>query len=766
MKWFNQGNKHFQEAQYDQAIECWQKALKIGRHEKNDQVVSKSLMNIGTALGAQGEWDKAIQFYHQSLEIEKRGGNSPNIAECLMNIGDAFFALEKVENARDYYLQSLELYGEYDRNRARMLLHIGLALFTEGNWKKAIQYYKQSLELFKEMDDLDGISKCFANLGIAFRNVGKWEEAIQYYKQSLEIDQKLSDQLGSATCLMNIGIALEALGKVKEAIEHYQRSLASFKSIGNDKGIATCLLNLGNAFEILEKWENAVEFYEKSIELFENLGDKSSVSKSLTNIGIALRNLGRWDEAIKKYHESMSWFESLNDQAAISKCLLDLGVAYHSVGKWDEALKYYQKSRKLFQILGDEPGEALACQNLGWGYQEHNEKKLALQSFIEAFGIYTNLLTRISTDEYRESYAKEFKNLPRIIDSLSVVLEEQPMEIKELIPPQEMEESPNLMNELLSQLRTNITELNTAVKAKTAPSDISNNLTVLKELVDRTLLTFSVTEKLMSEKVGKNILYSIDTCNYFFNLYESCNENATAGNIHLILEEVLSSLKTSFPELDLIPAIQDRGKQLNTEFQKNQTLTESFALELRFVILAWIKRLYSIAISNKKLYLETIGKLDEPISQKLESELDAISQHLIKEEINYSTHILNYLIIIKKVSGIPIYNMNFIESPFDSDLVGGFLSAIQSFGAEIAKERTSMEKLAYKNFKINFQDGNFVRCALILKGEITELLSKKLKDFVVDFELEYQENLMRHDGNVTAFAGATSLVKKHFDLNK
>lgn len=764
MKWFNDGNAHFQEGRHDQALECWQKALELGRQEKNDQAVSKSLMNIGTAYGAKGEWKKAIQYYHQGLTIEREIGDSESIAECLMNIGDAFFAQEDWSSARDYYEQALELHDEDDQPRARMLLNMGLSLFSEGSWNEAIRYYQKSFELFKELTDLEGISNSLANLGIAYRNMGQWEEAIQAYKQSLEIDKELGDQVGSATDIMNIGIAFEVLGRTKEAIEHYQESLSIFRTLENEKGIATCLLNIGNAFEILKKWDKALDFYEKSREIFEKLDDKSNISKCLTNIGITLRKLGKWEEAIVNYEKSLTWFKSLNDQAAISKCLIDLGVAYYTTGKWEKALEYYKESWDLFRKLGDRPGEALTCINLGLLHQEHGEKNQALKYFIDAFGIYSTLLTHIDKEEYRESYAKEFEELPKLINNLQNLLEEKPIEVKEFVPAEEMEGGAELMNQLLSQLRENIEELNTTMKSQTGYADFSKNVSGLMNLVNKTLTTFSLTEKLRSEKIGKIILDSIETCNICLMLYESCDQDPKASTVLSYLAKINSRLKGSFPELDLIEAIQNTISMVNEESRKSETISGGFALELKFMLLTWIKRLFGLATSNRKLYIESVGKFDDETFRKLESELNGISERLNIEEINYAYEILTLLIITKKISGIPIYQVKFVETSIDPDLLGGFLSAIQSFGSELSKEKTSMEKLVYRGFNINFQDGEYIRCALILKGVITELLSKRLKQFVSDFEEQFHDGLVKETGNISQFEAADPLVKKNFEL--
>lgn len=764
MKWFNEGNQYFQAAKYKEAIESWEKALEIGRAQGNEQVISKCLLNIGTALSAKGDWNNALKYYQQSLELERKREDPAGIADALTNIGDTFLLLEKWEDARTYYQQSLETSEEDEGNRARIYLNIGLTFLSEGNWNEAIPSYQKSADLFKTLGDQTGLSKCLMNIGIAFRNLGKWEEAIRWYEQSLQIDQELGDKQGSATCFMNIGIALEALGKIKEAIEHYQNSLAIFKELGGEQAIASCLLNLGNAFGLLKKWDKAVEFYQKSRALFEKLGDKANISKCLTNLGIALRNLGQWDEAIKNYHESLIYFENLNDEAAISKCLLDLGVAYFSIDKWDEAVKYYQKSRILFQKLGDRPGEALACQNLGWGYQKHNQAKFALKLFTEALGIYNSLLTQIASADYRQSYAKEFSELPEVIKSLNNLLTEESQTLKsEALPSTTVGEAPDLMTQLLTQLQTNITNLDNTIKDQSG-SEINQNISTLKDLVDKTLLTFSASEKLKTEKISQKILSSIDLCNQFFKLSEICNQNAAIKEITSVSDLILAKMRENIPDLDLIKVIEEKIDQIKERGSSDDKIPITAAFELKFLALNWIKGLFNIATSTKKVYLEMVEKSDEKTSQKLQYELVLIGERLLEEEKNYSYQILNFLIITKKVSGICLYQKNFITAKFDIDLISGFLSAIQSFGTEISQEKTTMEKLAYKNFKIFFQDGQYIRANLILLGEITDLLLTKLKNLVAAFEQHYHSLLIKETANISLFSKADVLINEYFNI--
>ncbi len=758
MKWFTEGSRHFEAAEYDQAIDCWKEALEIGKQEKIEQVISKSLMNIATAYSSKGDWKQALEYYYSSLEIEKKRGEISSIAENLMGIGDALFALKKREDACNYYKQFLEIYKQRDQNRARVLLNLGLNSFSEGNWKEAMGYYEECLELFQDLKDPEGLSKALANLGIVARNLGEWEKAIQYYTRSYEIDLQLQDKQGMGICLMNMAIALEAVGKIKEAIENYQSSLSIFRELGDEKSTSICLLNLGNAFAVLKKWDMALEFYQQSINLFEKIGDQPNISKSLTNMGIALRNLGRWEDAIQNYQTSLQEFEKSNDQVAISKCLLDLGVAYYSINQLEEALNNFHRSQKLFQKYGDRPGEAIACQNLGLTYYKRKDFRRALKYFNESLGIYTTLATQLESEEYRDSYMREFAELPKIIETLSQIVEQQSVEIKRFSPVK-TEEYKDL-DEVLIQLRDNIIELNASMKDQSAFPGLSKNISNFTSLVQKLLETASLTEKLRREKISGKILDSLEICNSLFKVFRICEPKAMKDQVVSYLRQLDDQLQHKFPHFTISEEIQNIITRLREE--PETFISEALLFNLKFVILHWTKQLLTIINANKKVYLEDIGKFDENTIQLLESELNTKIEHLIDEETEYSKQILGHLIVIMKNSGIPVYKKDFIETAWDGDLISGFLTAIQSFGNEFSQERTSMEMLAYKNLKIHFQDGEIIRCALILKGEITDLLTKTLKSFLYDFETTYQTALIQYTGDVGPFKQATKLIDRYF----
>jgi hypothetical protein len=113
---------------------------------------------------------------------------------------------------------------------------------------------------------------------------------------------------------------------------------------------------------------------------------------------------------------------------------------------------------------------------------------------------------------------------------------------------------------------------------------------------------------------------------------------------------------------------------------------------------------------------------------------------------------IQYVLILTKDGGIPVFSKSLADVPIDESLVSGFLSAISSFGEEIGskmkKEKGGLEQLSYRQFKIILDEGKFVRTALLLLKRPSETLKEKLKKFNNIFEAKFKDRLVNYSGEV------------------
>ena len=130
---------------------------------------------------------------------------------------------------------------------------------------------------------------------------------------------------------------------------------------------------------------------------------------------------------------------------------------------------------------------------------------------------------------------------------------------------------------------------------------------------------------------------------------------------------------------------------------------------------------------------------------------------------------ISYIMIIHKIAGTTIYSKQ-ISMELDSDLIGGFLTAISQFRSEIQKPvgKTTVERgfqMDYYDFKIIIHDGSYVRVALILDGTPSEQLEINQKMFTERFEARFSPLIKDFSGDIRPFSETDAIIEEYFNIS-
>ena len=150
--WFNLGQVHFLNNQYDEAIEAYDYALAI--NEKD----SISLVQKAHAHFQLGHWEKAIEAYQEYVEI------IPEKWQIWLFIGECYEKLEA-------------------------LIGISICLLEMEQFQESMEYIHEALKISNEMAD------AWIYLAEAKIGLGEYEQALEAYHQAVSIDPKQPDSL-------------------------------------------------------------------------------------------------------------------------------------------------------------------------------------------------------------------------------------------------------------------------------------------------------------------------------------------------------------------------------------------------------------------------------------------------------------------------------------------------------------------------------------------------------------------------------------------
>ncbi len=329
------GNRYFNESKFDQAIECYNKAIEFDSNFETaynnrgntyvslnhyDKAISdynkaielnpeyyKGYNNRGSVFGILNQCDKAISDYNKAIEL------NPKCSEAYNNRGNAYNSLNLCDKAIADYNKAIELNPEYTEaynNR-------GTAYASRNQYDKAIADYNKAIELNLTYP------KAYNNRGNAYVSLNKYDKAISDYNKAIELNPKYTEAYN------NRGIVYSSLNQYDKAISDYN------KAIELNPKYTEAYDNRGTVYGSLNQYDKAISDYNKAIEL------NPEYTEAYNNRGTAYASRNQYDKAISDYNKAIE----LNPKC--SEAYNNRGTAYASLNQYDKAIADYNKAIEL-----------------------------------------------------------------------------------------------------------------------------------------------------------------------------------------------------------------------------------------------------------------------------------------------------------------------------------------------------------------------------------------------------------------------------------
>lgn len=187
---------------YDEAIEYYQKAIKLNPDKEWTSIVCQALGSIYHQI--KGNAEAAIATFQAGIILD------PQNSEIYLSMGDVYMADGDLDNAIRAYCDSISVNGEDYRAYSKA----AIALWEKDFMEEAIVAYHRAIELNPEYDIARN------NLGVIYLDgVGVPEEALKYFEDAIAINPNYT------LAYFNAGRAAQAIGDQNEAAAHYQMAL-------------------------------------------------------------------------------------------------------------------------------------------------------------------------------------------------------------------------------------------------------------------------------------------------------------------------------------------------------------------------------------------------------------------------------------------------------------------------------------------------------------------------------------------------------------
>jgi tetratricopeptide (TPR) repeat protein len=197
------------------------------------QVKAAALHHLGIIHQDQGRYDEAMEMYQKSMKIEKELGDKSGIAGTLHQMGNLHFMQDRYDEAMEMYQKSMKIEKELgDKSGIASTLHnIGVIHQNQGRYDEAMEMYQKSMKIEEEIGNKRAIASTLHQIGNLHFMQGRYDEAMEMYQKSMKIEKELGDKSGIAITLGQMGRIFHVQKNYKEALRCYLYAFGVFDEL-------------------------------------------------------------------------------------------------------------------------------------------------------------------------------------------------------------------------------------------------------------------------------------------------------------------------------------------------------------------------------------------------------------------------------------------------------------------------------------------------------------------------------------------------------
>jgi CHAT domain-containing protein/uncharacterized protein HemY len=173
------GNAHRARGDYGAALENYFQSLRISEEIKAP--IGSTLVSIGLVRALQADYPQALDYYNKALKEFKALANKIEMARVLTLSGNVYYKQGQYDSALNSYRQSLALREAMNDKAGQgdVLAGIGSTLLRQKNHVESLDSFEKALGLFRSIHNRDKMADVLTRVSEAFLAQNDYEKALR-----------------------------------------------------------------------------------------------------------------------------------------------------------------------------------------------------------------------------------------------------------------------------------------------------------------------------------------------------------------------------------------------------------------------------------------------------------------------------------------------------------------------------------------------------------------------------------------------------------
>lgn len=231
------GGLHFSQGDIPNALNCFQRALKIVETERDTSKIFLLYSSIGNMYVKVQDFESARKYLYKGLSISKGFESDINYKTLMSSLGSFYNRTHVYDSAAFYYDKSLK--ATIDLNKrddiAGAYLNLGNLNCRMGNFITGKAYFDTAIHLFKELNMLLNVARVYDSYGVMYSVQKKYDSSSYYLKKRLEISEELGEVDGIRRSLYLLAANFDKTGDYQKSLKYAKKYILFNDSIVGDE---------------------------------------------------------------------------------------------------------------------------------------------------------------------------------------------------------------------------------------------------------------------------------------------------------------------------------------------------------------------------------------------------------------------------------------------------------------------------------------------------------------------------------------------------
>ena len=240
------------------------KAFVISNKLRDKRNQPKILNLLGALFQVKADYIQAIDYYQKSLKIGEELNNSDVMLTAYGNIGSLYIILGQHARAKEYQLKSMAIAEKNNKEEKLVSIYNNLSLIYNEfkDYKKGVEYGEKSLSISKKLNDKNYICMATGNIGNAYQGMQNYDKALDYFFQCYKNSVEINNTYEQVNSLMDIAEIYLIKKNYSDALKYYSLGKKAAQENNDPASVRGALYGLYQAYKKMNKKDEALKNYE------------------------------------------------------------------------------------------------------------------------------------------------------------------------------------------------------------------------------------------------------------------------------------------------------------------------------------------------------------------------------------------------------------------------------------------------------------------------------------------------------------------------